>query len=290
MNSAPGVTFAARHSFTGGDGALDRFSAVIFQEQHHWNDVAVRIEQSRARLDVTRGLRELRLFARNVPPLQAALVPSRNRCLRDKRQRDDILNTFNVLHAPGETIDRRHQIEAHASGLRRLHDDREDVDPDGKLGRDDVGIDVVARARAQFRHARLRIPNGRLTPLPHAQRQQPDGQGDDDQRWPAIRHTGQTHPEPRKLRLPPVDSSAISVIESDERHEHGQQHEIRENHDGHAQTGRHGHLTNHLYRDQQNRDEPDEIRQQRDNRRRQQLTEACDALPACYRCRRMQLP
>ena len=71
------------------------------------------------------------------------------------------------------------------------------------------------------------------------------------------------------------------------RHQHRQQDEVGEDHDGHANAGGHRHFLHHLHGDQQDGDETDQVGQQRDDGRHQQLPEGlargAHAVDACDR-------
>ena len=105
LNVAPDIGFASRHAFTSATTRSMVLGLVIPQEQHDRDHVAVGVQEAGAGLDVTRGLRELVGLARDVAPLEAALVPAGDGDLGDDRQRHDFLNasTLRIFHAKVST-------------------------------------------------------------------------------------------------------------------------------------------------------------------------------------------
>ncbi len=126
---------------------------------------------------------------------------------------------------------------------------------------------------AELRHARLRITDGGLPALPRPDDREHGGQPDDDRSRSSVRDASEMTPHLRELLLAPSDAFVVARVEHHEGNQHGQQHEIGQNHDGHADARRDRHFANHLHGNHQNGHEPDQISQQRDDGGHEQLPE-----------------
>ena len=82
---------------------------------------------------------------------------------------------------------------------------------------------------------------------------------------PAFGDAREPAPVHGELGLPQLRRDAVLLVPFDPRHQHGQQDEVREDDDGHADARRDRHLLHDLHGDQQDGDETDEIREQRDD-------------------------
>ena len=178
------------------------------------------------------------------------------------------------LHA-GEvrTRDRAHQLVTDAHRLARLHDRGEHVDADAEPGGDDVAVAVVARVGAQLRHARLGVADRGRAPLPRPERREHGGERNDGERRAPAGDAGQARPQRRQVSAAPLHPRAITGIEAYVGDQHRQQHQVGQNDDRDADARGNRHLANHRHRNHENGDETHQVREQRNDRRCQQLPE-----------------
>ena len=147
--------------------------------------------------------------------------------------------------------------------------------PIENLRGDDVAVAVVARVGAQLGHARLRVAD-RASRGPSRRRRcraarrctMMIGRA-------AVRSVMRASAAPVRgeLRLAHFDARAVLVVPLHPGHQHRQQDEVGEDHDGDADAGGDRHFLHHLHRDQQDGDETDQVGEQRDDGRHQQLPE-----------------
>jgi hypothetical protein len=112
----------------------------------------------------------------------------------------------------------------------------------------------------------LSVADGRLTAFPDAENAEHRRDRDDGERRPPFSDAGEPMPHAPERAAPPLDTRAVGIRAADIGHQHGQQDEIGQDDDGHADARGDGHLANHLNGNQQDGDEADQVRQQRHNR------------------------
>ena len=246
---------------------------MVRQEQHHRHHAAVAVQEAGARLDVVLGLHELALVPRQIPPLQAALAPSRAHDLGDSRERHDVAHALHVRHVPGEPVDRVDDAVVDAAVGLGLDDDVDDVGADREAAADEVAVAVVARVCAQLRHSRLRVADRRLEALDRAQHAEHHRDRDDHCRRAPVRDPGESRPDILQRHLAPLDAIAEAPRDRHERHEHRKEDQVGQDDHADAEARGHGHFTDDLHGDQQDRDEPDQVREERHDRRQEQEPE-----------------
>ena len=119
--------------FASVDDARDRLGLVIRAEDHDRDDAAVGVEQAGRGRHVGHRLGEHRRIPRQHAPLRTALVPAGVERPGHAREVDRRLHALDVGHAPGELVDRGHDVEVDAALGLGLGDDRQDVDADREL-------------------------------------------------------------------------------------------------------------------------------------------------------------